>query len=109
MIWITGLSLPDGSLQPEDAVYSQPDNQQHWLHQAYYQARSQLYIGVAVLQSLNAPVEARSYPGAVMLRPDGSMHPFYATLYDMSAQNGQNEMLLKPGKSKAGSLVKNRP
>jgi hypothetical protein len=54
-IWVTGFSWPKGDLQPDDSVYTSPDEQEAWLNQAYRLLRAQLYIGVAFFSSLNPP------------------------------------------------------
>lgn len=109
LLWVTHLSLPNGSINLTDAeVNRNAQSQALWLQQAYIQLRSQLYIGAAFLQSLNQGLYEPS-PSLAMIQQGGARHPFYADLDGMINQDelsGETGIL---GKPKAGSLGKQRP
>jgi hypothetical protein len=108
LIWITSFSLPSG-VYDQDILNSEDLLQQHnWLQQAYYQAHSQIYIGTAVLQSLNPPPAGFAARTAAMVQPGGARHPFYQMLMEMTMENNPDGTLPKLGRAKMGGLLKNR-
>lgn len=109
LLWVTHLSLPNGSINLTDAeVNRDAQSQAIWLQQAYVQLRSQLYIGAAFLQSFNQGLQEPS-PSMAMLQQGGARHPFYADLNSMINQDEQPGDTSILGKPKAGSLGKQRP
>ncbi len=96
MLWITHLSIPGGLNR---------DQQQDWLARAYKQIRSQLYIGTAILQSLNETGAG----DLALLNPDGSLHPFFTTFQSFVEHNLYLSTPLKPGRAKADIFTKYHP
>ncbi len=96
LLWITHLSIPAGLNR---------DQQKDWLARAYKQTRSQLYIGTAILQSMND-----AGTGAVsLLNADGTLHPFFTTFQSFVEHNLYLSTPLKPGRAKADIFSKNHP
>jgi hypothetical protein len=89
IIWITSFSWDSGKNQLNDvSLINNPEAQSEWLAQAYQQLRSQLYIGVAFLTSVNTRGGGGENSNHVILDVSGSNeHPFYAVLKDLIAQN----------------------
>lgn len=106
LLWITHMNLPTGQVSPSDSVYADAGKQADWLKRAYLQLRSQLYIGNAFLVSLNPAAGAQ--PPVAMLRPDGTLHPFYTELQKLLYQNKKSGWVEKPGRPKDGNLDKLR-
>jgi len=106
LLWITQLNLPDGQINSADAAYQNLDQQAEWLRRAYMQLRSQLYMGTAVLQSLNAPADNQGM--AVMLQNDGTQHPFLPALKSIVSQKTLLVPFEMPGRPKDGGLNKLR-
>ncbi len=105
LIWITRLSLPNGSINTrESALSSDLDRQSRWLQQAALQIRSQLYIGAAFMVSLNLADD----PSLTALLYPGGQHPFSPSFKEILSQNqfGMSEFMT--GKPKEGSLEKQR-
>lgn len=107
-MWITGFGLPSGSHGQARVNAQDLDQQQEWLQQGYYQLLSQLYIGTAVMQSLNPPPTESAIRAASILQSDQSLHPFYQSLYRMTRANNEELSFQKPGRAKEGRLAKNR-
>jgi hypothetical protein len=107
VLWITSFGLPTGGAEQQAVNNSDLARQQEWLQQGYYQVHSQLYIGMAALQSLNPGAGQPAV--AAMLQPDGSLHPFYPSLQRMTLDDNPGNMAPKPGSFKMGSLLKNKP
>ena len=108
-VWITHLSLPSGTIRLPDSVYQDVNVQSNWLSQAYIQARSQLYVGVIIGQSLNPEPEGAAEGGSSLLKFSGERHPFYSVLREMISLNNLGGATIKPGKAKEGSFLKKRP
>jgi hypothetical protein len=110
LIWITHLSLPSGTISVPDFAFHDINAQTSWMSQAYLQTRTQLYVGVAIGQSLNPESEgaAEGVP-SLRLQGAGGYHPFYPMLRDMISLNKAGSVIIKPGRPKEGSFVKNRP
>jgi len=109
MIWITHLSLPSGKISVIDSGLQDPIAQSIWLGQAYLQLRSQLYVGVAFLQSLNIHGEDTAYQVPSLLDGKGETHPFYPVLHEMIRLNQSSTEAVMSGKGKEGSFKKMQP
>ncbi|MDR3572483.1 MAG: hypothetical protein P4L50_01360 [Anaerolineaceae bacterium] len=108
LIWVTHLRFPNGTINHSDLIYNDVNNQTSWLSQAFSQLRSQLYIGVAFLDSLN-PESQGSSKGSWSLVGDGKNYqPFYSTFRDLISRNSPENILLKRGRPKSNVLVKRR-
>jgi len=107
LIWITQLSVPDGTIDRRDRVYLEPLRQAEWLQQAAMQIRSQLYIGVFMAQNINPPSPATSHFGreSLILKPD-SVHPFYSVLKAIIQQMHPDNPQTDAGRPKGSSLLK---
>ncbi len=106
LIWITHLSPPSGALNSEDQKYQDPTAQSTWYSQAYSQLKSQLYIGVAFLSSLN-PSDTGS--SASLIQNQGDYHPFYRSLRELISINRSDHSGSRPGRSKDQPLQKSAP
>lgn len=110
LIWITQISLPSGTIDTSDSAIQDVIAQANWMRQIYFQARSQLYIGVTVAQSLNPAPEGLAAAGVPsLLLGEGVYHPFSAMLGDMISLNKTGSVINKPGKPKEGNFAKKRP
>jgi len=105
MVWITAIRAPSGTIQTAKAHSNEPQ-QSTWIYQAYAQMRSQLYIGVAVYQSLN-PVDPPS--SAHSLVTSEQYHPAAAVFRDLLSQNGESVLLPRYGRPKDEGLKKQKP
>ncbi len=79
LIWVTGFSWPEESLD------SPSDQQIRWLNQAFQLMKSQLYIGVAFFESLNPPQDDKpsASPTQSLIMNDAQgthMHPALVAL-----------------------------
>jgi hypothetical protein len=109
IIWITQFCLPSGKIDVQDLYYLNRDAQVVWLSQAYYLLRSQLYIGVAFLPSLNSNGEGTAAQVLSLIQGAGDYHPFYSVFRKITGRIQENSLEDKPGKNKSGSLEKKRP
>ncbi|MBE0699716.1 MAG: hypothetical protein IH586_22550 [Anaerolineaceae bacterium] len=110
IIWITQISLPSGKIDVQDLQYLNSEAPQVvWLSQAYYLLRSQLYIGVAFIPSLNSNGEGAAAHVLSLIRGAGDYHPFYSVFRKITGRTQENSLEDKPGKHKEGSLEKKRP
>ena len=89
--------------------YRDINTQALWISQAYLQLRSQLYVGVAFLQSFNSGGEGTAAQVPSLIRAAGSYHPFYPVLREMIALNNTGGQVSMPGKPKEGNFEKKRP
>ena len=104
MLWITGLDVPDKLDAIGEAAASLSQKQAVWLAQALNQLRSQLYIGVAFLDSINpGPRQASSIS---LITSTGDLHPAFRVLRDQIAQNAAGATYPRPGRAKSETLVK---
>jgi len=88
IIWITSFTWNSGKNQANDvSLTNNLEAQSEWLTQAYQQLRSQLYIGVGFLASLNARGGGGESLNNVTLNLSGSEHPFYSILKGLIAEN----------------------
>jgi hypothetical protein len=108
LIWVTHLRFPSGTINPEDLIYNDLNNQTSWLSQAFSQLRSQLYIGVAFLGSLNPEKQSLSNGNWSLVGDGKNYQPFYSTFRDLISQNSPDNILLKRGRPKSNVLVKRR-
>jgi hypothetical protein len=108
LIWVTHLRFPSGTINHEDLIYNDLNNQTSWLSQAFSQLRSQLYIGVAFLGSLNPEKQGSSNENWSLVGDGKNYQPFYSTFRDLISQNSPNNILLKRGRPKSNVLVKRR-
>ena len=108
LIWITHLRFPSGTINREDLIYNDVNNQTSWLSQAFTQLRSQLYIGVAFLGSLNPEKQGSSNDNWSLVGDGKNYQPFYSTFRDLISQNSPENILLKRGRPKSNVLVKRR-
>jgi hypothetical protein len=109
LIWITHFCLPSGTINMQDTQTSDLKAQVSWLTKAYAQIRSQLYIGVGFLQSLNLEREGGVSGFPNLLQTAGVQHPFTSVLREMIALNRVNSPTVTPGRAKGGSFGKKRP
>jgi hypothetical protein len=79
------------------------------MSQAYLQLRSQLYVGVPFLQSLNSGGEGTAAQVSSLIRAAGSYHSFYPVLSKIIALNNTEGLVSMPGKPKEGNFEKKRP
>jgi hypothetical protein len=107
LLWVTHLSLPNGTIQSADGQYKDPNQQMEWLKSAYIQMRSQLYIGAAFLHTLNNS-EENTYAMTSMIDAGGGRHPFYGKFQEFVIRNAQVKWMEKPGRPKSGGLDKAR-
>jgi hypothetical protein len=108
LIWVTHLRFPSGTINHEDLIYNDLNNQTSWLSQAFSQLRSQLYIGVAFLGSLNPEKQSLSTQNWSLVGDGKDYQPFYSTFRDLISQNSPENILLKRGRPKSNVLVKRR-
>jgi hypothetical protein len=109
LIWITRFRSPSGKINVQDSEFLSESAQAAWLLQAYLILRSQLYIGVAFLPSLNTNGEAAAAEVPGLLRRDGGFHPFYADMRGLTGLNQVKGMDPRPGRSKNGNFNKKQP
>lgn len=109
VIWITQISQYSGTIKASDSALDDITLQANWMTQVYIQTRSQLYVGVNIMQSLNSGPEGAAAGVPCLLMGNGAYHPFYAVLRDMISLNKTGGNTIKLGKPKEGILVKNRP
>jgi hypothetical protein len=79
LLWITGLSWPNGQGQPTDILYADQQQQEQWISQAYRMLKSQLYVGAAFFDQINPP-DVVSTSQVSLIRRDLSLHPAAARL-----------------------------
>lgn len=107
LIWVTGFQIPSGRLGASPLDSANLEQQKQWLQQGYSQLYAQLYVGTAVLGSLN-PSPAAAGATASLLQPDMRLHPFTGVFQKMTQENHDGSPAQKPGRAKEGSLLKNR-
>ncbi len=107
LIWITQLSVPDGTIDYGDRLYRDPQRQAEWLQQAIIQARSQLYIGVVFLLNINPPLATTpSFGSCSLVQKPKSVHTFYAVLKAIIQQARPGIPQNDSGRPKGSSLLK---
>ncbi|TLN24195.1 hypothetical protein FDZ74_03100 [bacterium] len=107
LLWITRLSVPDGTINAGEITGKDPAQQSAWLSQAAGQLRAQLYIGMVVFADLNA-IDATQplYQGANLA---AGSHPFARALREIIQQNEPADMSTTPGRAKSDAFTKIRP
>jgi hypothetical protein len=106
LLWITRLSVPDGTINPEEATTRDPAQQAIWLTQAAAQLRAQLYVGMVVFGDLNSPVPAATQSKSVTLA--AGSHPFAKILREIIQQNNPGNLTTPPGRAKSDAFIKLR-
>jgi hypothetical protein len=109
LIWVTHLSPPSGTIRVADSEFRNSEAQARWLSQAYAQLRSQLYVGVAFLPSLNSKGEGTAEEVPSLSNDSGEPHPLYPVMHDMIRRNQAGSIVSRPGQAKEGSFTKMRP
>lgn len=107
LLWITCLSVPDGTINPGEITTKDTIQQSTWLSQAAMQLRAQLFIGMVVFADLN-PVDPTqpAYSGANLA---GGDHPFTKALREIIQHNDPGDMSIPPGRAKSDAFNKLRP
>ncbi len=109
ILWITSINIPDGTINVTDSIYSEPQKQAEWLQQALIQIRSQLYMGVAFMQSLNSSANSAQLANQNVLVQNGSkFHPFYSVLKTFIQQSKSGEGIVQAGLLKTNSSLKSQ-
>lgn len=112
LIWITEFQLPSGQIEPNDVSYNNnASGQAQWLNQAYNQLRSQLYIGVAFLTTINSPTVnlPESAASVNLIRANSSKHPFYNILKDLILESNPSKVILLDfSKPQSKNIIKDR-
>lgn len=107
LLWVTLLSVPDGTINTGEITIKALSQQSTWLTQAAAQLRAQLFIGMVVFADLNAVDPSQpSFKGANL--STGS-HPFVKALRDTIQYNDPGEVTTPPGRAKNNSFTKHRP
>lgn len=107
-IWVTGFHIPSGQLGEPRLDPNSVEQQKTWLQQGYAQLYAQLYIGTAVLESLNPAPSGAGGRTVSLLQPDQTLHPFTSVFQSITQENKAGPSARKPGRAKEGSLLKNR-
>ncbi len=107
LLWITHLSVPDGTINPGEASTKDPNQQSNWLTQAATQLRAQLFIGMVVFADLNTV--ASSQPAFKGANLSAGSHPFTKALREIIQYNDPGELSSPPGRAKNGAFTKPRP
>jgi len=106
LLWITRLSVPDGTINPAEASTKDPVQQSSWLTQAAAQLRAQLYIGMVVFGDLNAGDPA--LPQSRSTNFSAGSHPFAKALREIIQQNNPGNLTTPPGRAKSDAFIKLR-
>lgn len=106
LLWITSFSAPSGTIKPSDQLYQDRHKQVPWLLQAFTQLRAQLYIGVAIYQSINPPAGVTPY--RTLILSDQDYHPFTNLLRNLVYQNSPGPTPPTNGRPKNEALDKQR-
>lgn len=107
LLWITHLSVPDGTINPGETSTKDPNQQSNWLTQAATQLRAQLFIGMVVFADLNAVASSQpTFKGANL---SAGSHPFAKTLREIIQYNDPGGLTSPPGRAKNGAFTKLRP
>ncbi len=106
LLWVTRLSVPDGTINPADASTKDPSQQSIWLTQAAAQLRAQLYVGMVVFGDLNALDPA--LPQTKSTNLSAGSHPFAKALREIIQQNNSGNLTTPPGRAKSDAFIKLR-
>lgn len=108
LLWITRLSLPDGTINSGEVAFKEVNQQSAWLSQAAGQLRAQLFIGMAVMADLNATNPAQlAHKTANLL--SGGGHTFSKVFREIIQQNDPGVVGPPPGRVKNDAFNKLRP
>lgn len=107
LLWITKFCPPTGKISSKDVKFQEPLTQSTWMSSAYTQLRSQMYLGVAMLMSLNPMDQVEKLSGMSIIQNETTVHPFLKTYGVFVAQNNPLSMNI-PGRAKANSIVKQK-
>jgi|UniRef100_A0A7C4KZA6 hypothetical protein len=107
ILWVTLINPPDGTIDIADQKYAQSVQQAEWLKQALIQMRSQLYMGVVFLSSLNPPPAGNPFGNqTALLTGRQSYHPFYSALQAVIQQTNPSATSNRPGRPKSIPIPK---
>ena len=106
LLWITRLSVPDGTINPGEISTKDPAQQSTWLTQAAAQLRTQLYIGMVVFGDLNAADPTQ--PQTKNINFSAGSHPFAKALREIIQQNNTGNLTTPPGRAKSEAFIKLR-
>jgi len=107
ILWVTLLTPPNGTIDSNDQKYTQSVQQAEWLKQALIQMRSQLYMGVVFLPSLNPPPAGSVFGNqTALLTEHKTLHPFYSTLQAIVQQTNPSSTSNRPGRPKTIPIPK---
>ncbi len=107
ILWVTLLNPPDGTIDKTDQIYAQSVQQAEWLRQALVQMRSQLYMGVVFITSLNPPPAGNPFKGQTALWTEQkTFHPFYSVLQAVIQQTNPSTTINRPGRPKTIPIPK---
>jgi len=107
ILWVTLINPPDGTIDIADQKYAQPVQQAEWLKQALIQMRSQLYMGVVFLPSLNPPPASNPFGNQIaLLTGQQTFHPFFSALQAVIQQTNPTITSNRPGRPKSIPIPK---
>jgi hypothetical protein len=106
LLWITRLSVPDGTIDAGETTTKDPSQQSSWLTQAAGLLHAQLFIGMTIFADLNAPESTQTVFHGVNLA--AGSHPFARALRDIIQQNDSNLLSIPPGRAKNEGFSKPR-
>ncbi len=107
ILWVTLLNPPNGTINKADQKYTQPVQQAEWLKQALIQMRSQLYMGVVFLPSLNPPPSSHPFGDQTsLLTEQKTLQPFYSALQAVIQQTNPSSTSNRPGRPKSVPIPK---
>lgn len=107
ILWVTLMNPPDGTIDPADQKFIQLVQQAEWLKQALIQMRSQLYMGVVFLPSLNPPPAGNLFGNqVVLLTAQQTYHPFYSVFQAVIQQTNPSSTSDRPGRPKSIPIPK---
>ncbi|HWQ05315.1 MAG TPA: hypothetical protein VN452_08160 [Longilinea sp.] len=106
LLWITRLSVPDGTINPGEVSSKEPGQQSIWLTQAAAQLRAQLYVGMVVFGDLNAADP--NQPQSKSTNLSAGSHPFTKALREIIQQSYTGNLTTTPGRAKSDAFIKLR-
>lgn len=106
LLWITRLSVPDGTINVGETTTKNPTQQSAWLTQAAELLHAQLFIGMTVFADLNASDSAQPVFRGVNLA--AGSHPFARALRQIIQQNDASLLNSPLGRAKNDAFTKPR-
>lgn len=106
LLWITRLSVPDGTINAGETTTKDPNQQSSWLTQAAELLHAQLFIGMTVFADLNAPDATQPIFRGVDLA--AGSHPFARALRQIIQQNDVSLLSTPLGRAKNEAFTKPR-